>query len=54
MIRTNTEPLRYKRIFTELLILKGAIFVLSYLNYLIQNNLLGVTDLLQYAKVLSN
>ena len=54
LIQTNTEPLRSKRIFTELSILKGAIFVKTYLFYLIYIHLLNVTSLIYGAKVLSN
>ena len=32
LIQTGTQPLRSKQVFTEQLILKGAIFVLIYLN----------------------
>ena len=31
LIQTRTEPLRSKQVFTEQLILKGAIFILIYL-----------------------
>ena len=31
LIQTRTEPLRNKQVFTEQLILKGAIFILIYL-----------------------
>ena len=31
LIHTRTEPLRNKQVFTEQLILKGAIFILIYL-----------------------
>ena len=31
LIQTGTEPLRNKQVFTEQLILKGAIFILIYL-----------------------
>ena len=54
LIRTNTEPLRNKRIFKELLILKGAIFVITYSFYLIYIHLLSVISLAYCAKVLSN
>ena len=54
LIRTNTEPLREKRIFTELLIQKGAIFVMTYSFYLIYIHLLSVISLAYCAKVLSN
>ena len=54
LIRTNMEPLRNKRIFTELFILKGAIFVTIYLFYLIYIHLLSVISLAYCAKVPSN
>ena len=31
LIQTKTEPLRSKQVFTEQLILKGAIFIIIYL-----------------------
>ena len=31
LIQTRTEPLRNKQVFTEQLILKGAIFILGFL-----------------------
>ena len=52
LIRTNTEPLRNKRIFTELFIIKGAIFLITYSFYLIYNHLLSVISLAHCAKEL--
>ena len=54
LIRTNAKPLRKKRIFSELFIPKGAIFVITYSLYLIYIHLLSVISLAYCAKVLSN